>query len=660
MLPPTYLYRQSGRLYFRRRIPGLSTSRAPVLVSLGTTDRIEAHTWSRTLNQEFETVLDSFVFVVDAIPDDLLKVYMQLRLKRSVAELRREARMEWATGRTGAASPNARQSLKYALKALLEAGPHQPFPVFRIDPEWNANTLAEVMRHYDLEARSLRSPALMQRLADEFQEATGTTTRSIEHRAQLMQTFLHARLASLESMEDDVVHTMDTFRAFASDIAATRQETTVEAAADNPKNAVTAAVEPSPQKRPDKEDATAVNEIHLTPGVELIREPLTIRRLTAQFEAARNCDEPLVRSPKKSPYGVDFAGACERSIKSAQAAGKIDDKTADARRSKVKLFCLLTEVQTVTEVEQHHFRIFEERISEVHLHFLKKPKHQDFTWADIQELAGQTEDDLLGRAPKTYNTFLDQVSAVLKYARSNEGAKIDPDLDTALVRKPETKRARKKRLAFQPDEVTALFQHPVWHGCRGTTRRHEIGNTVEKDGLFFVPLIVAYTGARMEEIAGLTTDAIVEVDGHFGVDIRPHAERRLKNLQSERLLPLHDHLIELGLVEHCARLLERGETLLFPELRPKSRKKKFMSALRYNWEKIREIQLDGNPKALDGHSLRHSFNQFLKNRPEVSKDVRLDILGHAGTDLNEETYGDENGMPFEMKKAAIDLVPRVF
>ena len=42
------------------------------------------------------------------------------------------------------------------------------------------------------------------------------------------------------------------------------------------------------------------------------------------------------------------------------------------------------------------------------------------------------------------------------------------------------------------------------------------------------------------------------------------------------------------------------------------------------------------------------------------REVRLDLLGHAGIDLNEEVYGDEDGMPFEMKKAAIDLLTRVF
>jgi hypothetical protein len=47
-------------------------------------------------------------------------------------------------------------------------------------------------------------------------------------------------------------------------------------------------------------------------------------------------------------------------------------------------------------------------------------------------------------------------------------------------------------------------------------------------------------------------------------------------------------------------------------------------------------------------------------RAEVLKDVRLDLFGHADADLNEEVYGDGNRMPFVLKKAAIDLLPRVF
>jgi integrase len=229
-----------------------------------------------------------------------------------------------------------------------------------------------------------------------------------------------------------------------------------------------------------------------------------------------------------------------------------------------------------------------------------------------------------------------------------------------LVRQSEQKRARKKRNSFKPNEVKRLFQHPVWKGCKSSSRRHEGGELVQKDGLFFVPLIVAYTGSRMEEIAGLATDDIVRSDEHYGFSIQPHQERRIKNFQSERLLPLHEHLIELGLIEHQQRMQEKGEIYLFPELYNPHEKHKFYHNLSYNWQKLRGIQFDGNPRMLDGHSLRHAFNQKLKQEKSVLRQVRLDILGHGGADLNEEVYGDEEGMPFHLKKAAIDLLPRVF
>ncbi len=59
-------------------------------------------------------------------------------------------------------------------------------------------------------------------------------------------------------------------------------------------------------------------------------------------------------------------------------------------------------------------------------------------------------------------------------------------------------------------------------------------------------------------------------------------------------------------------------------------------------------------------SLRHAFNQTLKLEKSVIREVRLDILGHARIDINEEVYGDEEGMSFNLKKAEFDLLPRVF
>ena len=632
MPAPTYLYVQSDRFYYRRRIPTLSTCKSPLMVSLRTKNKNQALIWSLSLTKEFETVLNSFAFIHDPIPDALVHKFMQRRLKQFVDDLKRQSRMAWFTGRKHSFSECDRSALQHALKALIKFGPHHPFPVEAIDPEWSPTELSRAMEIFDQEARKLKSPGMMDHLVREFKEATDYVPRSAEHDAQIMQAYLESMLTAAQP-EQEARQPLLELREECNAPDASKQRSTV------------VANEPAPL---------------LTPGVNLIASKLTTRLLNDQFEAARASKEDLDRSTEKDPFGVDFAGVCERSIKHAQINGTMDNKTADARRSKIKLFCLLTGVQLVTEVEQYHLRIFERSLAEVHKNFMRSPAHLDFTWDDIQELANASADDDLGRAPKTFNTYLEQVSAILSYAQGIEDTSINSKIDTSKLRKPETKRGRSKRAAFKENELKDLFKHPVWQGCSNESRRHDKGNLVHKDGLYYVPMIVAYTGGRMEEIAGLTVDSIIEVDGSYGLDIRPHAERRLKNLQSERLVHIHEHLIAQGLIEHRNHMRSKGETLLFPELRPKSEKKKFISALRYNWGKLRSQQLDGNPKGLDGHSLRHSFNQFLKNQKDVKKEVRLDILGHAGEDLNEEIYGDEEGMPFEMKKAAIDLQPRLF
>ena len=112
-----------------------------------------------------------------------------------------------------------------------------------------------------------------------------------------------------------------------------------------------------------------------------------------------------------------------------------------------------------------------------------------------------------------------------------------------------------------------------------------------------------------------------------------------------------------------APLLTSGVNLITSELTTRLLNDQFEAAKACKEDLDRSTEKDpfgvNFSEVCDGHSLRHSFNQFPKNQKDVKK-VRLDILGHAGEDLNEEIYGDEEGMPFEMKKAAIDQQPRLF
>jgi len=64
----SFLYTQSNRLYFRRRIPIFSTTFAPILISLGTTDENLALKLVEQLVTEFDRMLDRFLFVRPELP----------------------------------------------------------------------------------------------------------------------------------------------------------------------------------------------------------------------------------------------------------------------------------------------------------------------------------------------------------------------------------------------------------------------------------------------------------------------------------------------------------------------------------------------------------------------------------------------------------------
>lgn len=96
---------------------------------------------------------------------------------------------------------------------------------------------------------------------------------------------------------------------------------------------------------------------------------------------------------------------------------------------------------------------------------------------------------------------------------------------------------------------------------------------------------------------------------------------------------------------------------MFPELEPTG-KSPFSRKMKYNFDKARDIQLGGRAEVLTMHSLRHRVNITLKSNRNIEKSVRMDILGHAAEDLNEEVYSE--GTPFFDKLMAINSIPRAF
>lgn len=116
---------------------------------------------------------------------------------------------------------------------------------------------------------------------------------------------------------------------------------------------------------------------------------------------------------------------------------------------------------------------------------------------------------------------------------------------------------------------------------------------------------------------------------------------------------MHSHLIELGLLDQRERARSGSQ---FPDLRRKAKLANLGDSIDHRWRNVLDDQLGDARQGKSFHSLRHYVTDQLR-RAGVEKWVRLDLLGHAGEDIEDEVYGE--AAPLVIKLVAIERLPRV-
>jgi len=192
----------------------------------------------------------------------------------------------------------------------------------------------------------------------------------------------------------------------------------------------------------------------------------------------------------------------------------------------------------------------------------------------------------------------------------------------------------KERDAWSPDQIKAMFAKPLFTGCASLLgNRDEPGILVEKDSKWWLPVIALWSGMRLDEIGATRTDELkrdAEFDvWFFDLTKRPlKGPRRVKNKQSQRIVPVHTKLIELGFITYAQK---QGEWL-FPDLPhdgPES------GDTTKQWSKWfgrwwRANGLHDAELVNDFHSFRHNFKTACQ-AARIAEDVHDKLSGHAGT-----------------------------
>lgn len=253
------------------------------------------------------------------------------------------------------------------------------------------------------------------------------------------------------------------------------------------------------------------------------------------------------------------------------------------------------------------------------------------------------------RSGRTLNkdlAYLSTFAAGMVAAGYWQKGQIDPRSLSHTITKTQKRGARPP---WTVAHVETMFSSPIYQGNAGAKRRLLAGTQISQDGAYWILPLAWWTAGRREEPCGIMVDdVVVEGTAIPHIVYRPNALRGLKNEASERAIPIHPRLIELGFLDYVEAIREEGHSALFPELWLFEGKKGGGQYYALCWSKLMTwlraqpgmtVPLGTGGKPADFHSIRSTALSQL-DRHDINQNIVADIAGHARQGVTAQTYQD--------------------
>ncbi len=183
---------------------------------------------------------------------------------------------------------------------------------------------------------------------------------------------------------------------------------------------------------------------------------------------------------------------------------------------------------------------------------------------DIAEEA--QERDIPPMSSANCNEYMNKLSSFLNWAVREEMLHRNPARGLRIA---DGRLAREKRHPFSVEQLQAIFDAPIYRGCKDDEHGYSLVDTSRpRRARFWIPLVALWSGLRQGEICQMLTDDVREIDGVwcFVVSAAEGEGKRLKTAASERLVPIHAELQEIGFKGYVAARRAAGDHRLFPDL----------------------------------------------------------------------------------------------
>lgn len=205
-------------------------------------------------------------------------------------------------------------------------------------------------------------------------------------------------------------------------------------------------------------------------------------------------------------------------------------------------------------------------------------------------------DGLPTLAPNTVRSYMVAFKGICDFACDPVRGWLD---ENPVEKEVPSKKAMRRRHGLTSEQLTTVFD------ALEDERANDSGH-------FWVPAVLAFMGARANEIAQLHTADVREERGVpfldldlFDAEGRRLDRRQLKTEASARCIPIHRELIDAGFLELVARRRDAGEARLFPDLKENALGY-YTHELSRRWGRTLD-RVGLTAPALTLHSLRHGW-----------------------------------------------------
>ena len=334
--------------------------------------------------------------------------------------------------------------------------------------------------------------------------------------------------------------------------------------------------------------------------------------------------DPIVTPPTlfDPPPGEQIMQLWEKYVR--QQSGRAKSDTWDQHRKVVALF--------------DDFVGGKAHVSQITRKNVREWKDKLFHWpvkaVEIKEFRGMSflkvieHNAVVGKPvilPKTINRYLSALGGFTEWLRTHDYLTEDVMQGMYL----DIDRTEKTIFPYTDAQLKAIFASPLFHKCAGDKREHEVGTEQIRDWRYWIPLIAIYSGARLGEIAQLLTNDVRQLHGVWIFHITEQGSRTksVKTGGSERVVPVHPKLIEIGLIKFHARQNAFRHDRLFPELVPDKRGFISGEASSFFNDYLRAIGVKTD-KTNNFHSFRHNAADAFRRAGFYDEQFNV-LLGHT-------------------------------